>query len=92
MDVLNLIDKLREDALFKINDITASATTKEQEIYMRGIAEGLRQAAEHIADLMVHEEAHTADPYFLEQAYSRCENSKEIIEEYRAGYIKYKNT
>ncbi len=62
MDALNLIDKLREEALFQINDIPAAATTKEQEIYMKGIAEGLRQAAEHIANLVTaNEEDHTAD-------------------------------
>lgn len=46
MDSLELVDKLREDALYQIRDIPALAITEEQEIYMEGVAEGLRQVAD----------------------------------------------
>lgn len=51
---------------------------------MKSIAEGLRQAATHIAELMdiSNEETHQVDPYLLK----RCERTKERIEEYYSLY------
>lgn len=55
---------------------------------MKSIAEGLRQAATHIAELMdiSNEETHQVDPYLLKVVHRRCERTTERIEEYYSLY------